>query len=242
MTTPPPFVVFSADHLAVLGLVVAATGWMVVAARAGWWPRLVRGQEWVLVALLVLSWPADWLAARAMNFMTWEQVLPLHLCDLASFTGAAALIWRHRFAAELTYFWAMAGTLNGLITPSLQFAFPHPAFLSFFMLHGAVVATAAYLIAGRRLWPRPGAVWRVFGASLVYLVLIAGLNALLGTNFAFLCRKPDTASIMDALGTWPWYVGVLVPLTLVFYSILYLPFWLARRVGLGDDGPSRRDR
>jgi hypothetical integral membrane protein (TIGR02206 family) len=241
MTTTAPFVVFSPGHLAALGLIVVVAGWMVGTARAGRWPRLVRGQEWMLAAMLLLSWPAEWISARAMHAVTWEQILPLHLCDLASFAGVAALIWHHRFAAELTYFWAMAGTLNGLITPALKFDFPHPAFIAFFMLHGTVVVAAAYLIAGMRLWPRPGAVWRAFGASFLYLILIAGINWLLGTNFAFVCEKPESASLLDALGAWPWYVGVLIPLALVLFSLLYLPFWCARRLG-GDAPPEPGER
>lgn len=232
--TIPLFVVFSAEHLATLGVIATLGGTLIVIARSGRWPRLIRGLEWVLVGLLLLSWPAEWLSARSVNYVTWEEILPLHLCDLASFTGAAGLIWHHRFAAELTYFWAMAGTLNGLITPTAKYAFPHPTFFAFFLLHGTVVATAAYLVAGRRLWPQPGAVWRVFGASLAYLAAIAAVNSQLGTNFAFIRHKPESASLLDALGAWPWYVLTLIPLALVIFSILYFPFWLVRRLGPKD--------
>jgi uncharacterized membrane protein YwaF len=87
------------------------------------------------------------------------------------------------------------------------------------------------LIGGLRLWPRPGAVWRTFAASLVYLTAITGINFLLGTNFAFVCRKPDTPSLMDAMGPWPLYVLWLIPLGLVLYTVFYFPFWLAHRKG-----------
>lgn len=229
--TAASFVIFGPDHLAVLGLVVAAASWMIWAARVNKWPRLVRFQEWLLVAMLILSWPADWISAYAVDTATWETILPLHLCDLASFAGAIALIWRHQLAAELAYFWAMAGTLNGLITPAIANGFPHPVFIAFFMLHGTVVVAAVYLIGGLRLWPGPGAIWRVFLASLAYLMAIATINSLLRTNFAFVCRKPDTPSLMDVMGPWPWYVLWLIPLGLVLYTIFYFPFWLARRKG-----------
>jgi hypothetical integral membrane protein (TIGR02206 family) len=228
--TPTPFVAFDADHLSALAAVAGVAGGMIAIARDGRWPRLLRALEWTLAALLVLSWPAEWLSAVYVNHVTWEETLPLHLCDLASFTGAAALVWHHRFAAELTYFWAMAGTLNGLITPTVKYAFPHPTFFAFFLLHGAVVATAAYLVAGRRLWPMPGAVRRVFCTSLGYLVGITAINTLLDTNFAFVRQKPESASLLDVLGDWPWYVAALIPLALVLFSLLYFPFWLARRL------------
>ena len=85
--TTASFVVFGPDHLAVLGLVVAAASGMIWAARLRKWPRLVRFQEWILIAVLILSWPADWASAYTIDAVTWETILPLHLCDLASFAG-----------------------------------------------------------------------------------------------------------------------------------------------------------
>jgi hypothetical integral membrane protein (TIGR02206 family) len=237
--SPPPFVAFSADHLATLGVIIALAGAMIAIARAGRWPKVIRSQEWALAALLLLSWPAEWLSGCYANYVTWEEILPLHLCDIAAFAGAAGLVWHHRVAAELTYFWAMAGTLNGLITPTVKYAFPHPAFFAFFLLHGTVVATAAYLVAGRRLYPQPGAVWRAFFASLAYLAAIAAVNSLLDTNFAFIRQKPESASLLDALGAWPWYVFALIPLGLALFSLFYLPFYIARR--LGHLSPSTSD-
>ncbi len=227
---PASFVAFDPAHLVTLVVVAVVAGAMVFVTRAGRWPRLERAQEWLLVCLLLLSWPAEWISARYANHVTWEEILPLHLCDMASFAAAAALVWRHQRAAELTYFWAMAGTLNGLITPTVQYAFPHPAYFAFFMLHGSVVTAAVYLVAGRLLWPLPGAVRRVFSASLVYLIAIIAVNSLLETNFAFVRHKPETASLLDALGPWPWYVLILIPLGLGLFGLLYLPFWLARRL------------
>ena len=237
--TPAPFVAFQTDHLATLAGIGAAAGGMIALARSRRWPRLVRALEITLAALLILSWPAEWLSAIHVNHVTWEEILPLHLCDLASFTGAAALVWHHRFAAELTYFWAMAGTLNGLITPTVKYAFPHPSFLAFFLLHGTVVTTAVYLVAGRGFWPRPGAVRRTFFASLAYLAGITAINAALNTNFAFIRRKPENASLLDLLGEWPWYVVALIPLGLFFFSVLYAPFWLARRLATPMKEPEK---
>lgn len=225
-----PFVAFEADHWAALGLVVVASLFLIGLARVGRWPRFRRACEWVLAGLLVSSWPAEWLSAIYVNHVTWEEVLPLHLCDLASFTGAAALIGRRQLAAELTYFWAVAGTVNGLITPTVKYAFPHPSFFAFFLLHCSVVTTAAYVIGGLRLWPAPGAVRRVFLTSLAYLGGIAVVNWVLGTNFAFIRQKPESASLLDMFGAWPWYVLFLIPFAFAVFSLLYLPFWIARRL------------
>jgi uncharacterized membrane protein YwaF len=70
----------------------------------------------------------------------------------------------------------------------------------------------------------------MFGVTMLYAVVIGSLNALLHTNYAFLCHKPENASLMDHLGPWPWYVASLIALSMVFYSLLNLPFVIARRL------------
>jgi hypothetical protein len=125
----------------------------------------------------------------------------------------------------LVWFWGLAGTLNGLITPALDEGFPSPRFLFFFGLHGAVVVCAVYLVAGFRLRPAKGAVWRAFGWLQIY-TLGAGLaDWLTGANYGFLREKPPQASLMDLMGPWPWYLLGLQGLALGLFGLLYLPFW-----------------
>lgn len=226
-----PFVAFSPSHLAVLAFVIVVAAGMTAIARTGCCPRASRCLEYALVALMLVAWPLDvWAATFGPKGITLEHVMPLHLCDLASFAAVGALLWRKPLAAELTWFWAMAGTLNGLLTPALEYDVPNPAFFSFFALHAGVIISAIYVVAGLGLWPRPGAVWRVFGLSVAYLLAVTLVNSVLQTNFAFVCTKPESASLLDALGPHPWYVVALLPIALTAFSILYLPFWTLRKL------------
>lgn len=60
-----------------------------------------------------------------------------------------------------------------------------------------------------------------------------GANALLGSNYMFIARKPDDPSLIDVLGPWPWYILSLEAVGLAICFILYLPFaikdWQAKR-------------
>ena len=47
--------------------------------------------------------------------------------------------------AELAYFWGLAGTLQGLLTPNIHQGFPSPVYISFFWNHGFVVISALFL-------------------------------------------------------------------------------------------------
>jgi uncharacterized membrane protein YwaF len=51
---------------------------------------------------------------------------------------------------------------------------------------------------------------------------------IVGANYGFLCHKPETASLYDVLGPWPWYVGASGLVGLVFFILLDLPFVIQR--------------
>jgi hypothetical integral membrane protein (TIGR02206 family) len=67
----------------------------------------------------------------------------------------------------------------------------------------------------------------------VYMVLVFMINSILGSNYLFIMRPPDTPSLIDALGPWPWYILSLEVIGLLTSVILYLPFalkdWLSQR-------------
>lgn len=155
----------------------------------------------------------------------WRWILPLHLCDLAAFAAAAALLLGGPRIYEAAYYWGMAGTTQALLTPELDFGFPSIDYWLFFAPHGMVIAAVFYATGSLGFRPGAGSVSRAF----VYTALAclpAGLaNWLLGTNFMFLRAKPEAATLLDFLGPWPWYILVLVPVVWIILTIWYLPFW-----------------
>lgn len=196
--------------------------------------RVERTLALTLAAILFLSWPYKVWVFRMMgaNF-----VLPMHLCDWAAVAGGIALIRRHALACEMVYFWGLAGTLNGLLTPDLGENFPHPRFFGFFALHAGVVIAAFYVVLGLRVRPRKGAVLRMFlwTQGYVAVAIVANLvtrdSRIIEGNYGFLMHKPLDADnpVLNALGDWPWYIFGLEMVCLVFFLILNLPFWWSRR-------------
>ncbi len=228
--TAPRFEVFGLDHLAALGLTLLLAAWLIRRARRD--PAGTRGQDRALAIFLLAIYPAHLLIGWRLDSLSKDDLLPCQLCDVAALSGALALWFRNQRAAELVWFWGLAGTLNGLFTPALDEPFPSTRFLLFFALHGGVVVTALYVVIGLRLRPMPGAVWRAFGWSQVYIAGAGALNFALGSNYGFLRSKPAQASLLDALGPWPWYILGLEAVGLVIYFLLYLPF-LSRRAPAG---------
>ncbi|MBT8045475.1 MAG: TIGR02206 family membrane protein [Verrucomicrobiae bacterium] len=172
-------------------------------------------------------------AAYPINQAAWESIggtasmtaiVPFHLCDVAAFLCGFALITRRPLLCELSYFWGLAGTLQGLLTPNLPYDFPHPVFIAFFMQHGVIVITALLLPLGLGWRPRGRAWLHAFGWILVYAMAAIVVNLVLGTNFGFLMHKPSEASLLDIMPAWPGYVFCLIGLAALMFYLLGLPF------------------
>jgi hypothetical integral membrane protein (TIGR02206 family) len=125
---------------------------------------------------------------------------------------------------ELVYFWGLGGAVQAILTPELHFGFPHPIFLTFFVGHGLVVLGALYATVVLDLRPTHGSIWRTFRATAAWAALVTPLNLALGTNYLFLMRKPERASLIDYFGPWPWYIPVLAVVGLTLFYLYYSPF------------------
>ena len=220
---PPPFQAFGPSHVAVLFFTVAVVFLMLPGRR--------KDHTWTRPAELALGWAVCAAHFLAVFFwwlrgvpLGWENVLPMHLCNWAGVAVWLALVYRSPLAAELAWFWAMSGTIQGMITPNQPFDWPDPSFFTFFLLHSGVMIGALHAVFGMGLRPRPGAWWRGILWTEGYVVAAAVVNMVFGANYAFLCAKPAKASMMDYLGPWPWYVLAIHGIGIVLYILLYLPF------------------
>jgi hypothetical integral membrane protein (TIGR02206 family) len=183
-----------------------------------------RGLRFGLAGLLLAIIGFEMAMGAAEGWLTLQNILPLQLCDLAMLLAVYTLLTRNRRTAELLYFWGLAGSGMAMLTPDLQPGFPRWEFLVFFGLHGFVVVAALLLTLGFGLRPGPGAAGRAFLATAGYAVMVAGVNALLGTNFLFLRERPANPTLLDWFGPWPVYIGTAGALAFLLFWLLALPF------------------
>lgn len=223
------FTLFGPAHLGVLAATAAACWLMVWLGRADASGRWGRRAGWVLAAVLVAGKCTGlWVSGRLLG-LPWEERLPMHLCDWGWFCLVVVLLWRQQALYELAFFWGLAGTFQAVLTPDLDYNFPHPLFVTFFISHCGLVVGVIFLTLGAGMRPRRGSVWRTFAWSQVYALAAGAVNVALGTNYGYLCAKPQHASLMDYLGPWPWYILALEALALGLFGLLHAPFFLARR-------------
>jgi hypothetical integral membrane protein (TIGR02206 family) len=230
---PRPFQPFTSEHLlaVVLGGVIIAG--FILAGRRGGRSRILSTA--VLAFLNLAAYPlgqAAWMTLDAPKAL--DNLVPLHLCDLAAVTAGFALLTRHPVLCGLTYFWGLAATIQALLTPAITVGFPHLPFVMFFVHHLAVVGAALYLplVEG---WRPPKPFWKgplvAYLWALVYLAIAMVANTLLGTNFGFAAGPPPNPSLIDHLGPWPWYLLSMQVLAVAFFLLLALPFACGSRAG-----------
>jgi len=136
---------------------------------------------------------------------------------------------RFPFLAELTYFWALSGTLQALITPSFAAPFPSYIFFKFFITHGAVIIGAVYLVAALGVRPGFRSAFKAFFATVCWALAVGFFNFLFHTNYMFLAAKPSRPSLMDLFGPWPFYLLVVSGFAMICFLLLALPFRKAGR-------------
>jgi hypothetical integral membrane protein (TIGR02206 family) len=149
--------------------------------------------------------------------------LPFQLCDVTLWMSALGCLMLAAPVVEFAYFAGMAGAGMALLTPDLWSPWPTYPAIYFFVAHGGIVIAVCVLVFGGAAPLRAGAVWRAFGILLGFAAAIGTVNAVAGTNFMYLCKKPGNASLLDALGPWPWYLVAGAVVAFGLFWLLWLP-------------------
>jgi hypothetical integral membrane protein (TIGR02206 family) len=201
--------------------VVGAVG--CVAARRS--PGRVATLVGRVVCVVLLADAVCFVIVKSSRGWTVGGSLPLDLCD-ATLLIAALACWypQWQLGFELTYFWGLAGTLQAVVTPDLSASFPQLEFIAFVVGHTGIVIAACFLVFGRQREPRRGAVARVFAITVAYTAVVAVADVITGANAMYLRRLPAHASLLSALGPWPWYMVGAAAIGLGLFVLLDLPF------------------
>ncbi len=225
--TPGKFEVYGTSHIAALTLTALFAVFIVLIGR-----RLSgRGADTALSLILVMIILSGMGLKFGYNWYSGKPSYPMQLCDWAALVTAYILVFPDNRVFEAAYFWGMGGTLQALITPDVKLDFPDIKFFTFFLLHCGVVAGVFYGIFVKRLAVSAGGVKRVFIISQLYLAAAIIVNYITGLNYGYLSKKPSSASLLDYLGPWPYYIIGIEIIGLLLFVILYTPFFISQRRG-----------
>jgi hypothetical integral membrane protein (TIGR02206 family) len=224
-----PFQLFGPPHLTALALIALLNVWL-IARGSRLKPQARRAWRYGLAVVLLVDetlWHVWNATTGQWNLQT---MLPLHLCSVFVFLSAVMLIRKDYRIYEFAYFLGIAGATQALLTPDAgPYGFPHFRFFQVMISHGSIVTAAIYMTTVESFRPTWASLRRVLIGGNVYMVAVGLINAVLGSNYLFIARKPETASLLDVLPAWPWYIPVLEVIGAALCLLLYLPFALRDR-------------
>jgi hypothetical integral membrane protein (TIGR02206 family) len=212
---------FGVLHLSLLaGTAATAATLAVLCRRDAISSRLLRLLlGWGLVVNELIWW---WFRYSQEGFR-FPHNMPLQLCDIGVWMTAIACLTLKRPVVEFAWFGGVAGAAMALLTPDLWSPWPSYPAVYFFLAHGTVVVGAAVLVLGRIVQLHRGAMMRAFGILVLYAAFVGAFNAVFGTNYMYLCRKPENASLLDHLGPWPVYLASSAVVAIALFWLLALP-------------------
>ncbi len=220
---------WTAEHFAIILLTAGLPVALVYLARNDATSRAPGRISFALAGLLFANFVTYVVYRVQSGYWELRYDLPMEFCNWSTVATVVALVTRNRTAAELSYFWVLTGSLNGVVTPDLQVSFPHIYYFIFWIAHSGLVVASLFVVFGLRLYPRPGAVPRTLLLSQVYFASAFCVNLLLESNYGYLMKKPPAGSLLDHLGPWPYYILAMQGLALVAFIIVYLPFYFVNR-------------
>jgi hypothetical integral membrane protein (TIGR02206 family) len=223
----PAFKLFGVAHCLAMLTTVAVAVVLTRYARSKPDEKILKRVRYTMATLLVVAVALDpilTLRRYGMGEMGWGVVvdssLPLYLCDVVSIFLAYALVTKNQRVTEIGYLWGCAGTIQGLITPTLWFDGTTIEFYIFFLQHGGVPVAAVFLIWGLKIVPQKGAWVRAFYWSWGYMAIVMTINWMIGKNYGFLNGLPEVHTLFSYMGPYPYYLITLQAIAFTLYFIL----------------------
>ena len=178
----------------------------------------------IFVSLFVLSFHLYQICFKSYDFKT---DLPLYLCSLIALLIPVFSFYRKYWMFEILVFWIIAGTLQGVITPDIAIGFPSFDYFRYWIVHLGLLSIIHYAIFVFEMKPRFQSIFKSFFALQLYVVFMVIINFLLNANYFYLNKKPESASLLDYFGEWPYYIIISQLIIIPLFFIVYLGFYLS---------------
>lgn len=179
----------------------------------------------VFVSLTIILFHTRQISLGGYNF---SADLPLFLCSFLALIIPVFTYYRKYWMYEILLFWIIAGTSQGVFTPDIAEGYPSLDYFRYWIVHLGLLTIIFYATFVLRMRPKFKSIFKSFLALQVYMIVLMGINYLLKSNYSYLNRKPKSASVLDYLGDWPYYLLVVEAILIPLFLLIYLPFYIIK--------------
>lgn len=158
--------------------------------------------------------------------------LPLYLCSLLGLIIPIFTYFKYKWMYEILVFWIIGGTLQAIITPDIPIGFPSFEFFRYWIVHLGLVVLILYATQVFKYRLSLKSVFKSILALQVYVVLMMLINFVLESNYFYLNSKPESSSLLDYMGEWPYYIVVGQLILIPYFLLIFLPFYFNQKARL----------
>ena len=180
----------------------------------------------ILISMTVVSFHVYKISLGNYNIKT---DLPLYLCSLLGLIIPVFTFYKKKWMFEILLFWIIAGTTQAIITPDIPIGFPSFEFFRYWIVHLGLVILILYFVIVLNHKPSLKSVFKSFLALQVYVAMMVFVNYVLDANYFYLNQKPESATLLDHFGDWPYYIVVSQLILIPYFLLIYLPFHLSKK-------------
>ena len=224
-----PFVPYSRQHVMILLLIGLGIYFLYQ------YQNLLRQERWNMMVRYTI---AVLFIGSEIGLDVWQvkagifqpsTSLPFELCTISLFLASIMIITKSYRLYEIVFFTGILGASQAILTPNLQYAFPHFRFIEYFIAHALLVLSPLFMTWVEGYRPTFQSIKRTMLFLNALLPIILLVNYKTGGNYMFLAHKPETASLLDMLGPYPYYIISLEIAAFIACLLLYIPFNRNRR-------------
>lgn len=150
--------------------------------------------------------------------------LPFELCTISLLLATIMMLTKSYRIYEIVFFTGIIGASQAILTPNLQYAFPHFRFIEYFIAHVLLIWAPLFMTWVEGYRPTFQSIKRTMIFLNIIIPIVSIGNYMTGGNYMFLAHKLETASLLDVLGPHPYYIISLEIVAFMGCLLLYMPF------------------
>ena len=156
--------------------------------------------------------------------------LPITVCGWALIFCSFLMISKNKTLFDIVYFWVFAGSIFGLLTPTV-ITYTGPTrfrYYQFWCEHLLGYIALFYMIFVHGMRINFKSIFKSFGALCVLAVIAYIANTTLGddANYLFMAKSEDTASILDILPkNYGLRLTIMGSAIMTLFALSYLPWY-----------------
>ena len=157
--------------------------------------------------------------------------LPISVCGWVAIFASYMVIGKSQTLFDLSYFWALTGSVFALITPTV-ISFTGPTrfrYYQFWAEHLVIYIAIFYMIFVHNMRPNKKSFFKAYIGIALLAVIAYFANRLIGpgANYLFMARPEDTPSILDILPpNFALRLLVMVSVITLLFVLVYLPWYI----------------